>query len=88
MNGANIINYDPTQLDLFPDPVYDRSSPGEEACDHIRDKLVEVIDRMLHEAQRGNVPAARVILSVFPKLAKDMDNIDIWEKLRKADANR
>ena len=88
MSEANVINYNPVQLEMFPDPVTDRSSPGEEAFELIRDNLVGVIDRMIHEARRGSVPAAKMILTVFPKLVKEMDDIDIWEKLREEDANR
>ncbi|MBC8277123.1 MAG: hypothetical protein H8E46_02755 [FCB group bacterium] len=88
MSEADIINYDPSQLDMFPEPGNDRSSPGEEAFELIRDNLVGVIDRMIREARQGSVPAAKMIFTIFPKLVKEMDDIDVWEKLREDDANR
>jgi len=88
LSEANVINYDPSQLDMFPDPGSDKSSPGEEAFELIRDNLVGVIDRMIYEARQGSVPAAKMIFTIFPKLALEMDDIDVWEKLREEDANR
>lgn len=66
----------------------DCSSASDESLNVFKEDAVEVLKRMILEAKRGNVQAAKLVFIVYPKFMQETEEIDVWEELRKDDAQR
>ena len=83
-----LIDDESAQCDLFAEMRMDCSSASDESLNVFKEDAVEVLKRMILEAKRGNVQAAKLVFIVYPKFMQETEEIDVWEELRKDDAQR
>ena len=76
------------QCDLFAEMQVDCSDASEESLNVFKEDAVNVLKRMILEAKRGNVQAAKLVFIVFPKFMQESEEINVWEELRKDDDRR
>jgi len=76
------------QIDLFGENSGKRQVSLNAAVETLTGNILEVVERMAFEAKRGNVQAAKLILTVFPKMIAEVEGIDIWAKLQEDYARR
>jgi|GEM_PF-1806860 len=82
------ITFNFSQTDLFGEPSADLSQEVNSVVELVKTNLYEMVERMIERAKKGDVSAARLLLTVLPKMVKDMEEVDIWQLLREDDAAR
>ena len=82
------ISFNSGQTDLFGESSADLSREIDAVVGLVKTNLYDMVDRMIERAKNGDVAAARLILTVLPKMIKDTEEVDIWQMLREDDAAR
>ena len=84
----NASPFDPEQLEMFPELRFDEGGVYKQAAELLRENLVAVVARMIAEARRGSVQAAKYIYPDIPNLLDDDKEVNLWETLKEDDGKR
>ena len=88
MITMNSVPFNPEQLEMFPELRFDEGGVYKQSAKLLRENLVAVVERMIAEARRGSVQAAKYI---YPDISHLLDNdqeVNLWETLKEDDGKR
>lgn len=80
--------FDPNQQEMFPLNPSEESDVYRCAAEILRENLLAVLIKVLAEARKGNLQAAKFLYPFIPGLLEKDEQTDIWQNLREDDEGR